>query len=92
MPQIFRVGSYLVYFWSDESSPIEPIHVHVTEGKPTSNGTKIWITQTGRCLVSHNKSKIPERILKNIMRVIEARSGDIVKRWLEQFGEISYYC
>ncbi len=27
MPQIFRIGSYWVYFWSDESKPLEPVHV-----------------------------------------------------------------
>jgi hypothetical protein len=59
MPQIFRIGSYLVYFWSDEKKPLEPIHVHIAEGRPIVNGTKIWITQTGKCLIAHNKSKIP---------------------------------
>ena len=29
MPQVFKIGSYWVYFWSNENEPIEPIHVHV---------------------------------------------------------------
>ena len=29
MPQIFRIGPYWVYFWSNESQPLEPVHVHV---------------------------------------------------------------
>jgi len=29
MPQIFRIGSYVIYFWSNENNPIEPVHVHV---------------------------------------------------------------
>ena len=37
MPQIFKFGPYYVYFWSNENDPLEPIHVHVCEGKPTSN-------------------------------------------------------
>ncbi len=24
MPQVFRMGSYLVYFWSDECNPLDP--------------------------------------------------------------------
>ena len=27
MPQIFKVGGYLVYFWTNENDPIEPIYV-----------------------------------------------------------------
>ena len=28
MPQIFRIGPYIVYFWSNENEPLEPVHVH----------------------------------------------------------------
>ena len=41
MPQIFSIGSYVVYFWSDEGEPKEPVHVHVAQGRPQKNGTKI---------------------------------------------------
>ena len=45
MPQIFRIGSYIIYFWSNESNPLEPVHVHIAEGKATATATKIWITR-----------------------------------------------
>lgn len=45
MPQVFKVGSYWVYFWANENEPLEPIHVHVAQGAPNSNATKIWITR-----------------------------------------------
>ena len=32
MPQVFKIGSYWVYFWSNENEPLEPIHVHVLHG------------------------------------------------------------
>ena len=41
MPQIFSIGSYVVYFWSDEGEPKEPVHVHVVQGRPQKNGTSI---------------------------------------------------
>ena len=47
MPQVFKVGSYWVYFWANENEPLEPIHVHVAQGAPNSNATKIWITESG---------------------------------------------
>ena len=31
MPQIFKIGSFWVYFWSNEGVPLEPVHVHVSE-------------------------------------------------------------
>lgn len=72
VPQIFRLGSYWVYFWSNENKPLEPIHVHVSKGHPNENATKIWITKSGKCYLCHNKSNIPDKTLKNMMRMIEA--------------------
>ncbi|SFI11678.1 protein of unknown function [Pseudobutyrivibrio sp. OR37] len=92
MPQIFRMGEYWIYFWTNENKPVEPIHVHVAKGAPTANATKIWITSTGKCLLANNNSKIAEHTLRNIMRMIEARSDDVISKWLLYFGEISYYC
>ena len=51
MPQIFRIVPYSIYFWSNESDPLEPIHVHISEGRATSNATKIWITSTGKTVI-----------------------------------------
>lgn len=92
MPQLFRIGSYIVYFWSNENNPLEPIHVHIAEGRASSNATKVWITSTGKTLLCNNNSQIPPRILKGIMRMVEANSADIIEKWLSQFGEIRYYC
>ena len=92
MPQVFRIGAYWVYFWSNENIPLEPIHVHVSEGTPTGNATKIWITKAGRCLLCHNNSQIPVRILRNIMDIIDARSDEVIKKWVDYFEKIEYYC
>ena len=32
MPQIFRMGEYWTYFWTNENRPVEPIHVHIAKG------------------------------------------------------------
>ena len=92
MPQVFRIGSYWVYFWSNESDPLEPIHVHVSEGSPNANATKIWITKAGRCYLCHNNSHISAKILRNIMDIIEARSMEVIQKWSDYFGEVRYYC
>ena len=112
MPQIFKLGSYNVYFWSNESCPLEPVHVHVSQGSPaesttkiwipihvhiaegraTAAGTKVWITSTGKTLLAKNSADLPFKVLRSIMRMIEANSDEIIQQWVEHFGEITYYC
>lgn len=92
MPQVFKVGSYWVYFWANENDPLEPIHVHVSQGVPIGSATKVWITKAGKAYLCHNNSKIPARVLRNIMSIIEARSYEIIEKWIGFFGEIRYFC
>lgn len=92
MPQVFKMGEYWIYFWTNESDPLEPVHVHVAKGAPQANATKIWITSAGRCLLCNNNSRIPERTLRNIMRMVEARSADVLDLWMSYFGELRFFC
>ena len=92
MPQVFKIGSYWVYFRANKNEPLEPVHVHVSEGAPTANATKIWITRAGKCYLCSNNSKIQQRVLHNIMEIIEARSDEVIEKWLNFFGEIRYFC
>ena len=92
VPQVFKVGGYLVYFWVNENDPLEPVHVHIAEGKPDKNGTKVWLTKAGGCLLQHNRSQIPDRQLRYIMQIITARHEEIITKWKDVFGEISFYC
>lgn len=92
MPQLFKIGPYRIYFWSNENDPLEPIHVHISEGEPQKDATKVWITRSGHCILAHNKSQIPTNVLKRMLRTIEANSEEIKERWLDMFGEIRYFC
>lgn len=92
MPRVFKAGSYWVYFWSDESRPLEPVHVHIAEGAPKPGATKVWITRAGKCLLDNNDSDIDLVILRRLMRIIEARANEILSKWKEHFGSLSYYC
>lgn len=92
MPQVFRIGSYIVFFWSNESSPLEPIHVHASIGRPSENATKFWITKSGKCLLANNASGYSFKTLNYLIKAIEANSGIIVDKWLEYFGSITYFC
>ena len=91
VPQIFRVGRYTIFFWSNEGEPREPVHVHVAQ-RVGGHTTKIWITASGKCVLCNNDSRIPDRALVDLMRIIEARSDEIVSRWEHFFGSATYYC
>ncbi len=92
MPNLFRIGGYLVYFWSNENA--EPIHVHITEGTPTAFATKVWLTSAGGCIVANNNSRIPQKKLNDILDVIEAQFYMICAEWKAHFkvDSISFYC
>lgn len=92
MPQLFRIGPYLIYFWSNENMPVEPVHVHIATGIPSKNATKVWITEKGKALLCNNNSRIPRKALHYLLRIIEANSSLILTKWQEHFEEVRFYC
>ena len=79
MPSIFEICGYKIYFGSNENN--EPIHVHVSKGKPTQNSTKIWLTKSGGCILSNNNSKIPNNDLNVLLDAITSNYFFIVSYW-----------
>ncbi len=83
MPRLFKIGQYLIFFWSNENN--EPIHVHVAI-TPSENATKVWLTKNGGCIVAHNKGRIPQQELYELL--------DIISTWKKHFNveTIGFYC
>jgi len=92
LPKLFSIHGYIIYFWSDENS--EPIHVHISKGKPSPNSTKIWLTKAGGCILANNKSNIPQRELNELMELVSAQFFWICIKWKEFFvtDKITFYC
>ncbi|SFR77472.1 protein of unknown function [Anaeromicropila populeti] len=92
MPSLFQIGSYKVFFWSNENN--EPIHVHISKGKPAANATKVWLTSGGGCVLANNNGKIPQKELNELLEIIAAQYFLICSEWKEHFctEEIAYYC
>lgn len=92
MPSLFTVSGYKVYFWSNENG--EPIHVHIAKGRPTANGTKLWLTKSGGCILANNGSHIPQKELGELMEFISAQFFLICSEWKRFFlvDEIKFYC
>ncbi|MDR1765709.1 MAG: DUF4160 domain-containing protein [Lachnospiraceae bacterium] len=92
MPQIFKVGSYVIFFWANENLPLEPVHVHISYRIPSEVSSKVWITKSRKGLLCHNDAHIPRRLLTIILEIISSRSSEIIEKWLGFFGQIDYYC
>lgn len=92
MPQIFKFGGYILFFWSNENKPTEPVHIHIAKHNPRANSTKVWITKKGKALICNNNSQISSMDLRKLIAFIEANSYEIIQKWFEYFGEISFYC
>lgn len=92
LPSLFTVSGYKIFFWSNEIG--EPIHVHISKGKPSPNATKIWLTKTGGCIVANNGSNIPSAELHELMDFISAQFFLICSEWKKFFvvNEIKFYC
>ena len=74
---------YTFYFFSNENN--EPVHIHVSKGKPTENSTKFWI-KIDSIELEHNNGNIPKNDLKKIQKYICANRAMIIARWYEYFG------
>jgi hypothetical protein len=92
LPNLFTVSGYKIYFWSNEGN--EPIHVHVAKGKPVPNGTKLWLTRSGGCIIASNGSNIPAKELNELMEFISAQFSMICDEWKKFFvtDTIQFYC
>ena len=92
LPKLFRIGQYVIFFWSNENN--EPIHVHVGVVNPSHNATKIWLTKNGGCIIANNQSRIPQKDLNNLLKIIQTEYITICNEWKNFFDvdDIKFYC
>jgi hypothetical protein len=92
LPRLFRIGRYIIFFWSNENN--EPIHVHIGIVNPAPNTTKIWLTKAGGCIVANNASRIPESDLNELLETIQVNCFYICGKWKDFFATdiIKFYC
>ena len=92
MPKLFRIGQYIIFLWSNEMN--EPIHVHIGIVDPAPKATKVWLTKNGGCIVAHNKSRIPQADLNELLEIIQNNFFFICAEWKRYFvtDAIEFYC
>ena len=81
MPTIFRHGGLRYFFYSNEGSPRERIHIHVMGA---GRDAKIWLEPDISVADSFGFNP---RELSDILRVVSGRTDEIRKAWHEHFGD-----
>lgn len=80
MPVVFRHNGFKFFFYSNEGSPREPVHIHVEKAGIEA---KFWLFPAVQ--VAYNDG-YEARVLREITSIIEANKGLIVRTWDEHFG------
>lgn len=88
MPVYLKYDGWYVFFWSNENT--EPIHFHIAKGSPTENSTKIWILKNGSFQLENNNSKVPPKILRRILAIMQVSIKEYESLWLEYQKEIRH--
>lgn len=92
MPSLFEIFGYKVFFWAQDGN--EPVHVHISKGRPTINATKVWLTKSGGCLIANNNAKIATDELNKLLEILTTNYGTIIDEWKVFFQkeDINFYC
>lgn len=80
MPLVFRDRGRRFHFYSDEGTPPEPVHVHVSEA---GREAKFWLSPHVRLA---NKIGYNDREIRELARVVESHRELIEQAWHEHFG------
>lgn len=79
MPIVFRHGAYSFFFYSNEGSPREAVHIHV---RNADGEAKFWLTPVS-VAYSHG---FGARTLRELANVVEDNLGLIERAWHEHFA------
>ena len=80
MPVVFRYKGFRFFFYSNEGSPREPLHVHVLGG---GGDAKFWLKPQVHLADSDG---LDARTLKELLGVVEQNGNLIERTWNEHFG------
>ena len=80
MPVVFRYKGLRFYFYSNEGSPREPVHVHVRSG---SSEAKLWLDPKVRVATSFG---FDAGTLRELVEVAQINRALIERTWHEYFS------
>jgi hypothetical protein len=80
MPTVFRESGYRFFFYSNEGSPREPVHIHVDKD---DREAKFWLQP--RVQLAYNDG-YDARTLAWLLWIVTANRDRIERAWNEFFG------
>jgi hypothetical protein len=80
MPTVFRERGFRFFFYSNEGSPREPLHVHVEKNRSEA---KFWLQPSVQ--LAYNDG-YDARTLRELSRIVEANRNRIERVWNEHFA------
>jgi len=80
MPTVFLERGFLFFFYANEGSPREPVHIHVEKGGLEA---KFWLRPDVR--VAYNDG-YDARTLRELLEIVEANRARIERAWNDFFG------
>lgn len=80
MPVVFRYKGFRFFFYSNEGSPREPLHVHVRLG---SSEAKLWLEPQVRVASSFG---FDASTLRELVEVAQGNRALIERTWHEYFS------
>ena len=80
MPVIFRYKGYRFFFYSNEGSPREPVHVHA---RSSDGEAKFWLKPVVHLADSNG---FDAQTLRELTEVVEQNTAVIERTWNEYFG------
>ena len=82
MPVVFRYRGFRFFFYSNEGSPREPLHVHV-HVRSGSGEAKVWLDPQVQVASS---SGFDAGTLRELVEVVQANRVQIERTWHEYFS------
>ena len=79
MPEVFRERGFRFFFYSNEGSPREPVHIHAEKDGIEA---KFWVNPEIR--VAYNDG-YNARTLRELLEIVEANKNLIERTWHEFF-------
>ncbi len=79
MPAVFRMRGFRFFFYANEGTPREPIHIHVEKDE---NEAKFWVIP--EVLLAYNDG-YSARTLRELLDIVEANKVRIERAWNDFF-------
>lgn len=80
MPTVFRHDGFRFFFYSNEGTPREPVHIHVMKA---GGEAKVWLEPH---ILLADSSGFDARTLRKLITIIEQNQDLIKETWHEYFG------